>query len=107
MSSWRLAIRSLRRGTFARPFATRRISPNLRTARWEIARAMALDERWDEYDALVEELLANGVDRPMARARYSWWKQDWARLESLRVPLIRTGQNLWPGLMENVLEVFL
>jgi serine/threonine-protein kinase len=83
------------------------ISPNLRTARWEIARALALDARWAEYDALVGEMLALQVDRPLARARYAWWRKDWEGMASLKSAMNSMGTALWPGLMAAIFDVFL
>jgi serine/threonine-protein kinase len=82
------------------------IAPNLRTARWEVARALALDARWEEYDRLVAELLVGKVDRPLARSRYAWWRHDWETLKTLREKM-RPEQNTLPGLLESMFEVFL
>ncbi len=48
------------------------ISPDFRTVRWELARAMALEQRWDEHDRIIahEDLPA----RPIARTRLLWWR---------------------------------
>ncbi|HEY5922033.1 MAG TPA: protein kinase [Kofleriaceae bacterium] len=83
------------------------IAPNLRSARWEIARAWALEGRWDEHERLVTDLTAGGVDRPLSRARYAWWRRDWATLESLRQQISSLDRTLWPGMMDAVTEVFL
>jgi len=50
------------------------ISPDFRTVRFEVARAMALEQRWDETD----RILANDTlaDRPIARMRLLWWRGD-------------------------------
>src|SRR5439155_27139236 len=83
------------------------ITPSLRTARWEIARAYALEARWDDYDKLIEKLLAHNVDRPLARSRYAWWRQDWVGMEKLREKMAQMGQALWPGLMADLFGIFL
>jgi eukaryotic-like serine/threonine-protein kinase len=83
------------------------IVPNLRSARWEIARAFALEDKWDEFDRLNDELIAAGLDRPLSRARYSWWRSDWKLLAELRKRVGTMDRALWPGLMEAVCAVFL
>ncbi len=83
------------------------ISPNLRSANWEIARSHALTAQWDECDRIIAELTASGLDRPMSRARYAWWRRDWATLESLRGNLRVLDRVLWPGVIDALLEVFL
>jgi tetratricopeptide (TPR) repeat protein len=47
------------------------ISPDFRTVEWEIARAMALEQRWDEHERI---LARNHRDRPIARMRMLWWR---------------------------------
>ena len=54
------------------------INPNVRSARWEIARAYALEARWDDSDRLVAELIATRRRSPVSRARYAWWRRDHA-----------------------------
>jgi eukaryotic-like serine/threonine-protein kinase len=83
------------------------IVPNLRSARWEIARAMALEDNWTEFDRLNNELIAAGIDRPLSRARYSWWRNDWKLLAELRTRIGTMDRALWPGMMEAVCAVFL
>jgi len=56
------------------------IAPHLISARWEIARAYALEEDWVAYDA-QEALLARHHDRVLAgtsivRMRIAWWRRD-------------------------------
>jgi len=55
------------------------ISPDFRTVQWEIARAMALEQRWDEHDRILAH--DNLPDRPIARTRLLWWRGD---LEGVR-----------------------
>ena len=83
------------------------IFPNLRSARWEVARAFALEQRWDEHDRLVADLIKDGVDRPLSRARYAWWRRDWATLDKLRGSITQMDRSLWPGLMEAISGVYL
>jgi serine/threonine-protein kinase len=83
------------------------INPKLRSAHWEIARAAALDQRWDDHDRIVGEVLASGIDRPLARARYAWWRRDWKALGEIRVYLGELGRSLFPGLMDALFEIFL
>jgi tetratricopeptide (TPR) repeat protein len=54
------------------------ISPDFRTVEWEIARAMALEQRWDEHERI---LARNHSDRPIARMRMLWWR---GRLDEVR-----------------------
>jgi serine/threonine-protein kinase len=58
------------------------ISPDFRTVRWEIARAMALDQRWDEHDRLLAH--DHLPDRPIARMRLLWWRGDLAGVRARR-----------------------
>ncbi len=55
------------------------ISPDFRTVQWEIARAMALEQRWDEHDRILAH--DHLPDRPIARTRLLWWRGD---LEGVR-----------------------
>ena len=52
------------------------IAPVLSSARWDIARAFALLGRWDDADRLARELAESGVDRPLGRLRFAWWRRD-------------------------------
>jgi serine/threonine-protein kinase len=65
------------------------ISPDFRTVRWEIARAMALEQRWDEHDRII----ANDhlPDRPIARTRLLWWRGDLAGVRERRVAGVLAG----------------
>ncbi|HUS27530.1 MAG TPA: protein kinase, partial [Kofleriaceae bacterium] len=83
------------------------IAPKLRSARWEIARARALEGNWDEYERIVAQLLAEQVDRPLSRARYAWWRQDWKQLAELRTLITAADRSLWPGLFEALMAAFL
>jgi serine/threonine-protein kinase len=58
------------------------ISPDFRTVRWEIARAMALEQRWDEHDRILAH--DNLPDRPIARTRLLWWRGDLAGVRARR-----------------------
>ena len=83
------------------------INPNVRSARWEIARAYALEARWEDSDRLVGELIAMGVDRPISRARYAWWRRDRATLIELRDVFLVDQQMFIPGLMTKFIEIFI
>jgi serine/threonine-protein kinase len=83
------------------------ISPNLRSANWEIARAYALNAQWEDSERIITALTAQGLDRPMSRARYAWWRNDWAKLESLRGNLRALDRALWPGVIDTLLQIFL
>jgi serine/threonine-protein kinase len=58
------------------------ISPDFRTVQWEIARAMALEQRWDEHDRLLAH--DHLPDRPIARTRLLWWRGDLAGVRARR-----------------------
>ncbi|MFT3700301.1 MAG: protein kinase [Kofleriaceae bacterium] len=83
------------------------INPNVRTARWEIARAYALEGRWAENEALVKELMQMGGDRPISQARYAWWRRDLPRLAALREQLLDTQQMFVPGLIHQFVDTYL
>src|SRR6185437_8361116 len=54
------------------------LSGSIRT-RWDIARAYALEGRWDDYDRIVSEVsIGPGAGRTLLRARYGWWRGDMA-----------------------------
>ncbi len=83
------------------------INPNLRTARWEYARAFALEQRWDEHDRVVRDLIQHD-DRAVARARYAWWRRDEKQLEALRPMLREVPQQVFGArLMTEFNAVFL
>lgn len=83
------------------------IAPNLNFARWEIARGLAVSGQWDAYDKLEADLVAAGIDRPLSRARYAWWRRDWPKLATFRASVTTMDRALWPGLIDLVLSVFL
>jgi len=83
------------------------ISPNLRSANWEIARSHALLSQWDQCDRIIAELTGGGLDRPVSRARYAWWRSDWKALAALRVSLRDLDRLLWPGVLDVIMEIFL
>ena len=59
------------------------ISPDFRLVRWEIARAMALEQRWDEHDRILAH--DHLPDRPIARTRLLWWRGDLDGVRECRV----------------------
>ncbi len=74
------------------------ITPDLPSARWEMARALALDGRWDEHDRMVAPMIPTN-DRILARARYAWWRGDRAQVKAIgaemrKVPLERQFEPL-------------
>jgi serine/threonine-protein kinase len=58
------------------------ITPDFRIVRWEIARAMALEGRWDEHDRILAH--DRLPDRPIARTRLLWWRGDLAGVRARR-----------------------
>jgi eukaryotic-like serine/threonine-protein kinase len=83
------------------------INPNTKAARWDIARAYALEQRWDDCDRMVAELLASGVDRVVARARFAWWRRDAAALSAIRAQFTAGRYPFDPVLMAELLSTFL
>jgi serine/threonine-protein kinase len=83
------------------------IAPDLRSAQWEITRAYALDERWDDVDRMIVELRRANVDRPLSRARYAWWRDDWDTVRELRAQIGSYDRVLWPGVFDKLFDVFL
>ena len=60
------------------------LSGSIRT-RWDIARAYALEGRWDEYFKLIAELEAiAGGSRSLLLARFGWWRGDLEPTRELR-----------------------
>jgi tetratricopeptide (TPR) repeat protein len=82
------------------------INPHVRSARWEIARAYALEGRWADNEKLVKELIEMGVDRPISRARYAWWRRDMGALAELRDALLNTQQMFVPGMMNEFVDAY-
>jgi len=83
------------------------INPNTKAARWDIARAYALEQRWDDCDRMVAELLASGVDRVVARARFAWWRRDTATLEAMHAQFSAGRYPFDPLLMAELLATFI
>jgi serine/threonine-protein kinase len=82
------------------------INPNTKAARWDIARAYALEQRWDDCDRMVAELLASGVDRVVARARFAWWRRDAATLAAMHAQFKAGKYPFDPALMAELLATF-
>ncbi|HUJ61139.1 MAG TPA: protein kinase [Kofleriaceae bacterium] len=59
------------------------IAPRRAAVRWEVARAFALEQRWAEYDALVDELVRGPSTRAFFRARVELWRGNAARAAEL------------------------
>jgi serine/threonine-protein kinase len=62
------------------------MAPELITMRWDIARAHALDGRWQLHDETVGSLWRDG-DRPLMRARFAWWRGDFEAIHTIRAHL--------------------
>nr|HEX4316918.1 protein kinase [Kofleriaceae bacterium] len=60
------------------------MAPHTRAMRWVIARAHALDDNWDAYDALVVELAAAGQRDPIGEMRFMLWRSHPGAARSLR-----------------------
>jgi serine/threonine-protein kinase len=82
------------------------IAPNLSSVRWELARAWALEGRWDIYDQLVGELMKHD-DRIIGRVRCEWWRGNLDAVRALREPLETASRGPDPMLMKLVLASML
>jgi tRNA A-37 threonylcarbamoyl transferase component Bud32/tetratricopeptide (TPR) repeat protein len=79
---------------FARLEDALAISPQAMSARWEIARARALEQHWQDYDHLVAT--QEGKDTLLSRIRFMPWRGDLAlvrevRAEYLANPVFEAG----------------
>jgi serine/threonine-protein kinase len=83
------------------------INPNVRSARWDIARAYALEQRWEDCDRVVADLVASGVDRVVSRARFAWWRRDVATLVAIHAEFLAGRQSFVPGLMIELVAAFI
>jgi tetratricopeptide (TPR) repeat protein/predicted Ser/Thr protein kinase len=82
------------------------IAPQLRSARWEIARAWALEGRWDDHHRLVAELIQSKYDRSLLRARFAWWRGDRTTIAELRADVIASARLFDPVLLDHLFGVF-
>jgi serine/threonine-protein kinase len=80
------------------------IAPHLSTVRWDIARAWALEGRWDKADPMIAELRTSN-DRVVARARFACWRGDAVTLESLRVQATDNRRAFNPQMLESLYGV--
>jgi Flp pilus assembly protein TadD len=68
------------------------IAPDLKSVKWEIARAHALEGNWGASDALVAELQRTD-DRPMARLRFGLWRGNWEVARKMRAMPLTGGMD--------------
>src|SRR5207302_6005440 len=81
------------------------IAPNRVNARWELARAWALEGDWDSCEHLARQLAAAGSDRWVLRMRFAAWRRDVDALEKCAAePLPYGGM---PRLITTVLRTAL
>ena len=78
------------------------IAPQYINVQWEIARAYALDNRWDDYEALVVHL--DETRRPVARGRTAWWRNDVATMREARALI---GSAFERKLLDKIFDIFL
>jgi serine/threonine-protein kinase len=52
------------------------MAPTMGPVRWDVARAWALEGRWDDCERLAADLVASGLDRWISRARFAFWHRD-------------------------------
>ena len=87
------------------------LAPRLAVARWEIARAWALEGRWDEHDLLVDDLARTEKlqrERILGQVRFAAWRGDRAQLVAIRAwqRAGATGTILSPALLDAMTAVF-
>jgi serine/threonine-protein kinase len=83
------------------------IMPAVRGLCWELARAHALEGRWDDYHRVVAELRAIGPDREFARLRYAAWRRDKPAMLELSSALPLLQSTFVPGMMEAMFDIYL
>jgi serine/threonine-protein kinase len=83
------------------------ISPSRRGIGWEIARAWALEQRWDDHDRLIEELRASGIDRAFVRARHAAWRRENGLMDTYAKDMAATSRGAFvPGLLGTLVAVY-
>ncbi len=82
------------------------IAPSRRAIGWELARAYALDGRFDEHDRIVAELNAAGSDRLFARARTASWRRDPELMKGFLDDVKRADRLFVKGLMSAMFAVY-
>ena len=79
-------------------------SPQQTSARWEIARARALEQDWAEHDRLIAELGAAGRDTALGELRFVCWRGDPAAARALRTRV--AAEAIWePELFDGMFAV--
>jgi tetratricopeptide (TPR) repeat protein len=82
------------------------IAPHLIGPRWEMAHALALAGRWDDYDHVVARLAGDTVvTRAVSRVRYAIWRGDRAAVERIREH--DAGVSFAPDLLARIIDVYL
>jgi serine/threonine-protein kinase len=82
------------------------IAPSRRALGWEIARAWALEGRWEDHDRLAAELVAAGSLRVFHRARVASWRRDRGLIDSFADDMKRAEQLFVRGLITAILATF-
>jgi tetratricopeptide (TPR) repeat protein len=89
------------------------IAPRLEVARWEIVRAHALEQRWDEVERLIADLLRSPIassanERVASLARIAGWRRQPEALRAVRAQLSQLDNELiTPGAARALAEVYL
>ena len=83
------------------------INPSRRGLAWEIARAHALEGRWDEHNRLVREMGEVLINRPFAMARMAVWQRLPNLGEVLDADLLELSRSFAPGFMEHLRDVYM
>jgi serine/threonine-protein kinase len=79
------------------------IEPKRMSVKWEIARALALEARWDDHDRLVSEIDVDRTQRILARARYAAWRGEPARVAAL---IAEVSQSFEPQFVGPLFDVY-
>jgi serine/threonine-protein kinase len=67
---------------FARFHEAAALASHYASGQWEIARALALEARWNEFDVAMKRFAV--PQRPITKARIAWWRNDRAGLLAAR-----------------------
>jgi serine/threonine-protein kinase len=82
------------------------INPARRGLLWEVARAHALEGRWDEHAKIVARLTDLLINRPFARARMAIWRREPGLGALIRPELEPLTAQFAPGLMDLLIELY-
>jgi serine/threonine-protein kinase len=81
------------------------IAPHVKSPKWEIARAHALEGRWDDFDHIVNDLSTTD-ERVVSVARYMRWRGESDKLRAFRGTLATSQQLFAPRVLTNLFSVY-